>query len=442
MTSLEDHLGLREESCEEFVMTTLLKMCPFPLPICERSVDWPDTFSPSVASNGDAPRLLAALQRGRETMINELSNPRPVLASIRGALESYLPNVNLILESLNSQNTVAIKAAMTISWTGSFGGRRVVNSAIIYEVVMCLHSLAIIKYQEGCDLLSYKDHDCVRDAAKLFLSAGSIFSYLEARILPRWTKSKKEASDNPELSSAICASVAHLCVCSAQQCVVFQSLRSGKSTSGVIAKLCSAVVKSCEDSLIALNGGDRESLPCVSSSITEHLSFIKATYGALVFMFQGKAVGKGGQAIGNYREAITLLVQQGSQGGKEKHDPFRPGLPNLKLNPSLSGSITSLGNILAHLKSILDTADADNRVIYFEEVPVVTLPTPVHLANLNSMPYSPKPIGEIVQLSAPPSAKQETHLIEDENPYPTSGSSVFRSDEELARKLQQQYDQE
>lgn len=448
MPSLEEHLGLSDKDCDEFVRTTLLKMCSFPLPMCESTVNWPDTFSPSVSTSGDAPRLLASLQRDRETVISELSNPHPVLASIRGALESYLPNLNLILESLNSQSTVAIKEAMTISWTGSFGGRRMVNSAIIYELVMCLHTLATVHYLEGCELLLDKNEDGFKAAAKSFLAAGSIFSYIGVTILPRWTRSKKDTSDIPELSSTTCLSVTHLCICSAQQCVVLQSLRSGKSTSGVIAKLCSAVVKSCEESLTALKEGNEECIRCVSLSITDHLAFIKVTFGALSFTFQGKAAGKGGQAIGNYTQAIALLVQQGSQGAKEKHDPFRPGLPNLKLNPSLSESMASLGNLLLHLKSILDTAESDNKVIYFEEVEVVSLPAPVHLASLNSMPYSPKPVGEVVIFSESSSTKEERHQTEVEN-NPGAGDTVFMSDEstlqndeELARRLQQEYDRE
>jgi hypothetical protein len=446
MAALATDFSVNEEESEELVRSMFLKVTSVPLPAMEPTINWPETFSLSPSHNNEAHNLLLSLQSRRETVMNELTNPNIVLSTAIAAVESYLPEINLLLESLNSQSSVAIKKVMRFSWTGGFGGIRQVNSAIIYEVAMLEHSLAVLHYRQGCSLVSRtNDNESIKTAAKSFLSAASVLIHLGDKVLPRWTTRSSETREVPELSSQICYGFADLCVCSAQQCVVVQGLRNG-TAHGTVAKLCSAVSKSSDDSLLSMSS-DKDAYQFISHSILEQLSFTKAVFSALAYMYEGKAKSSGGSAVANFRSASAALFQQGSKGSQARHNPLQPGLPNLRSSTQHASSISSVEILLATLRELLDTADRDNKLIYFELEPEVAIPTPILLANVTSAPYTPTPIGRIVAFFIANDMQSTTAKNETENNAILE--TVFHEklnftddDEELARKLQRQYDEE
>ena len=88
-------------------------------------------------------------------------------------------------------------------------------------------------------------------------------------------------------------------------------------------------------------------------------------------------------------------MQQGAKGAKDhKHDVRRTGLPNLHAQAKVTS--TAIEILLSSLRKLLDEAERDNSLIYFETVPEVMLPSPVLLAQTSSSPYEPAALGPLV----------------------------------------------
>ncbi len=439
-------------------------------PTVDNTVDWDATFAPSLGTEASR-KLIERLGRARGAIVADLQSPHFDSKTLIAHCNDYLPAVNLLLESLNNQSKVNITQTIVFSWTPSFGGKRRAFTAIIYEIIMVLHTLSWTHYRSGCKMTKLGSPEDLAAAAKHFLSAASVISHLGERVLPRWIRKGEDSGEEmPELHEGSCTAFAHLCVAAAQQCVVLQAVHK-KSPPAVVSKLCSAVTKCCEDSIHNFTTIPLHAYNNISSAVLEHLSLLKEGYGALSYMYQGKSKATGGQAIGNYKAAIALLVQQGAKGAKDhKHDPRKSGLPNLRKQGNATS--TAIGILLSTVRNLLEEAERDNSLIYFETEAEVILPSPVLLAQTSSAPYEPTALGPLVvfkkveenrgddsaaPILPPPGADPAALPSPSPSMFdgffgrsksngdggPTGSSSAsMKSDEELAWELQRKFDEE
>jgi len=313
-------------------------------------------------------------------------------------IQAYVTCLQLLLESLNCQQTVRLTRQLAFSWNGAYGlsdgafRQHGPQQEIIYELVMAIYCQAFCRYSVGVGLLRASS---AKEAAKAFLEAASVFQYLAEETLPRWLNRDRLPFRVPETFEHVAKMCMHLCVACASQCVVAQAMERN-SASSVLQKLCAAVVQSASDAI------DQTSKPgCgdhLDNALIEHLAFLKTFYTALAFYHAGLVAKQGALAVAYFGACVAVLRQQGKAGdaANARHNAFQPGLP--KLVGAYAPCISPIGFFLTAVRDLHESADSDNRIIYFEApIAAVDLPESVFLAKVTK--FAPPPIGIIVQFT-------------------------------------------
>ena len=255
----------------------------------------------------------------------------------------------------------------------------------------------------------------------------------------------------PEANVHVAAGFTKVCLTAASQCVVAQAFAT--QSPEMLSKLCSAVSASADEAITSFSrAGDI--FKALDKNLLAYLSFVREFFSALAFYNAGKVAEKGARAVAFFGTAVGVLRQQGKAGDTVVHNPLARGLP--KLVGTYSTCVSAIGTLLADLQELHETAVRENNMIYYEAtLHHIDMPEPRFLAAVKK--YVAMPIDGIVDFSKPVPAPTGAHASASApvsvsvSRASSTGSTtsvgsapaaVTLSDEEMARQLQEQFDNE
>lgn len=390
---------------------------------------WQDLFS--VEEGSGAHQLLQRLSHGRSRLaatLTSFSNTLFSVGEISAAAANYLPDLNILLESLDKQSSVKTRSPLLFKWIGSFTstGPPWTSTApnvsalyecpfIIFEICMVLHTLGILAYLEGTLILNdggALDEEKLKNASKSFVNSAGFFLCLGRDTLPRWVMREKLQTFPPELDEQVSLAFYHLAQASAQQCAVVAALISDRSTNSVLVMLSAAVVEQANDSLMCLSLADKKAnMKAMTSSVSMQAAFLREFFSSFCLYHHGMQIAskqKTGEAIACLTRAEELLKiqSQDPSNSKASHNPERPGLPKQCL------STAAVGKFLTLVLKAKALAVRHNDLIYQLSVPTdAPLPPGVllHKVVAFSMPGN---IDEVVSFAPPSKAPTEMNLFD------------------------------
>ena len=287
------------------------------LPRVAGGLNWVDTFD--VLPESEAFALLERLQSGRSHVVAALGRNAddrapPDVVQMSNSLLEYLPEITAVLESLDRQGKVVTRKALSFEWAGSFGEAPSLFKClfIIFELCMVLHSLGVLSYVHGANLVALANSASVdalpllKDASKAFLASAAYFRCLGAETLPRWVRRDGLTRFPPELDEHVAMAFAHLGQAAAQQCSVVAAAL-GKTKHSLMAKLCAAVVQEAEDCLRCLQAADPR-CERVSRALPTQAAYLRELFGSLALLHLGQDLAeanKCGDSIATIREGVA-----------------------------------------------------------------------------------------------------------------------------------------
>lgn len=195
----------------------------------------------------EARQLLLLATRNRERLVESLSiegnpvDPRNAIA----AVESYLPSVWKIQESLeySSSARIELNQKLEFTWTSVLNTKNKTwtNDVFVYEVCMILVIRALAHYAYAKNLTiqaSTVDADQAKtyivDASKQLRIGAGLLQFVAKQMLPRWLGKPEDSP--PEVSIPLISCLSQLFLCTAQRLTVINA-KLKQTSHRIIAQL-------------------------------------------------------------------------------------------------------------------------------------------------------------------------------------------------------------
>lgn len=135
--------------------------------------------------NEETSQFISSLNSARSNMLHNLSIDCNIELKLL-TLETYLPIILKLLDSLLAQSPVEINRTLMFEWKGSLSVADTFNlyPEIIYEIIMVLHTKSILHYIIGYEYA--KQVLTISNAGQQFLAAANTSDYLSNSIIPKW----------------------------------------------------------------------------------------------------------------------------------------------------------------------------------------------------------------------------------------------------------------
>ena len=338
----------------------------FRLPACKHSTDFQRSFQSSAAHHPESRELVEQLTARRARVAHVLSAATEVgLAEKVEAVLQYLPPLFSLFDSLNRQDRVPLDVQLVFEWRGAFCFSPETFTKfpeVIYEVLMTLHTLAILHHCQAWEALSSSFMSNISYAGQQFLASAGIMEYMATDLIPMWLSSASPSVRPAETDVNVCLCMKELFTAEAQMMCCIKAAPS--SSAGVMTKLAVAVIRLIDKGIDLLRH-----VPTVRLGFDTDVAFYnRGFYSAIVYYYQAEAARAKddtcGVALGYYREARGRL-----------HDlcnvPFATTKVSLfskyaPLMPALRGGVNQLTSLIATSSS---AAERDNSLIFFQAVP-------------------------------------------------------------------------
>lgn len=296
-----------------------------------------------------------------------------------------------------------------------------IHSAMLYETSMLLAGRAMLLNEDAWDAVHGGTVDAKRASERLRSAAGTL-DYLQNKLEEGgWSEALQciVGPDTTPVELLGAKAFRDIFLAQAQQFAIAQAVIDGKAPASLLCKLCLGVVHNLEIAVSALRADPAIKYGKITGAhgtanqacpLTMFLAFQITLFKALANRFAAAdawAKADYGTAIGYQQRAATLL--------RERADISSPGLPPTVGQLGLvDGDLTSLRNEVAQtLKGYL----SDNNSVYFSAVPAEDAlpPLPKHIVMMKPTPLVEP---DIAPMALEPGGK---------------------SDEDLARELQEQF---
>ncbi|KAJ1419006.1 BRO1-like domain-containing protein [Ochromonadaceae sp. CCMP2298] len=440
-----------------------VRMFVFALPTC-RPFDLGVCYASSTGTE-DSAAFVQALGKSRmevSILLNNMSSLEDKLAS----LNTYLVHA-LRLHELYTRSPESVKVDRDPEyiWRGcmTLPTEQILRTNdVLYEVMMLLHTKALVLHNLAKSLVDTDPLAFVADAGKHLLEASSIMTYLGDNISSdKWKRSFSRRLPNPrELNEHICYALAATFKAHAQA-LSFAKTLSASAPDSIKARLCVGVSSTCAAAMQSLSQAEG-GLPA-SSALTTHLHCTRQLYLAMAHYHQAQAYlekKEVGNSIAYCRTARSHLAEQAKA---VKIAWTAVGLPKTA-SRELGPMLVYLGEVIAVTDK---AANQDNNFVYFQVTPgpTETPPLPLEASVMNPPRYAEPPQAQDLQLVYVPkksvmsqfssvfswgsSAKKEPEDKADGAPAPAAESAPapapapdapMSADEAYARQLQLQFD--
>jgi hypothetical protein len=348
--------------------------------------------------------------------------------NIVSATSRYIPNIHQILLTCRVQpESAQLDARLIFEWSSGIEAKNrfFKSEALMYELVMCICTEAIATAGVGTDECTSGDFTA---ACKEFRKAAGIMDHLANVQLPQWLSKQGVADESlpAEAKIGTCEAFKSLYLGIAQQMAVATVLNKKDKTPSwsLLAKLGLGIAELFEEFVSVLRSKEALVKSRIDPDFFVLMAFqiqlqksLSSYYHARHYWEEERDFGIG---IAMMSKAIDMLRTRDSPTGR--------GLPEIRKGSPLVAIEKDLIEVKKHMNIVLQDWEKDNSKIYFEKVPL-KLPVDKVLSQ-----------GTIF-------VKVEEYTLEDVEPVPLilteSAQTKLRasevaSDEELARKLQEQ----
>eukprot|EP01038_Epipyxis_sp_PR26KG_P009082 gene9082-12248_t len=473
-----------------------VQMIDIHLPRATNTTDYRRSFRSSI-SDKSATDLIEKLIITRNNFVAQLNSKDEIMLKIQ-TVDEYLPTLCHLIDSVTQQaengNKIHPDVDLQFEWNGSLCLETdyYKSNDIVFEYLMALHSKAFLHYKHAYHLISTEPVSFAGEAAKNLLLASSIMSFMANSIENKWPHTGFVINKhNPaEVSIKVCNAFSIYFKSCAQAISVVKAFGSATQTPpSLMARLCVGVMNSSIQSINEFNG-----IPSAlysNNMMQMQLSVRKEFFTALACSFLAQSAydkKEVGLAIAYCIASKNHLVEH-----TKNYTLNTPGLPKF------TGIFTCFGLastfINKRLNQVQSTADQDNKFIYFQTIPSTNqlpdMPTEASLMNpgvyenpkcdlpIATFVYRPPPKLSVIQSFASlfikassdnstdkadqeklAQAEEELNLkLKAENDsfqqlaritspamyqekIAQSSTEIIKSDELLAKELQQKYDLE
>lgn len=348
-------------------MKTCSRLVSFRMPICKPTTDFTASFKSSIGSP-DAAQLVQSLTAARSEVISTYQSNSTIEMKIK-AVESYIPYLYRLLESMNATQKLTLDKELTFEWLGAISnkGEYFKSHDVLFELIMVLHTKAIFHAIAAFNLVTVDPVTFVTESGKHLLEAASIMNLLAGNISSgTWKRQFNRRLPNPpEACEHVCGGMALMFKGQAQSMAFVKSTTSGAAPATIKARLAVGVINTMTGAFNTLCGAP-EGLSLYSDYLT-HIHITRQVYAALAYMHAAQAYidkTEVGNAIAFCEAAKSRLVQQKAN--------VRPVWSAAGL-PKFTGSYVELGYAAAYLTDAINQmqkqAEQDNKFVYFQPVP-------------------------------------------------------------------------
>lgn len=196
------------------------KLCQFRTPDIKESFDFEQCF---YCSAGDESILefVKGLTRSRERMKHALESTSMNAISVLADIDSYVPLLWQLLDSLDRQDPVKVETPLRFIWKGSVvrGYPKLdgtVYSDVIFDLIMSIHCKGLATANVAAEIAD-SDPSSINTSAKYLREASAIMKYLASTLIPRWHTKLNYRHIPTEATSEYCDYLADLFSASSNQ---------------------------------------------------------------------------------------------------------------------------------------------------------------------------------------------------------------------------------
>lgn len=377
-------------------------------------------------------KALKSADTNRNYLVKSLSSKSKNVPhkTIQTAATRYIPSVYQILLSCRVQpENAQLDARLVFEWSSGIETkvRFFKSEALMYEFVMVLCTQALATAGNGSD-------ECLvgkfTDACREFKKAAGIMDHLCNVQLPQWVAKSGDADDSlpGEARAGTCEAFRSLYLGMAQQMAVATVLNKKDKIPNwsMLSKLGLGIAELFEEFVSVLRSKDA----LVKSRMDTENFFVLVSFQiqlqkSLSFYYHARHYWEDerdfGTAIAMMSKAIGML--------RTRESPTSGGLPPIAKKSPLKAIENELEVVKKHMNVLLQDWEKDNSKIYFEKVPK-KIPVEKVLSQgtilMKIEEYTLDPVDPL-PLVLPKDAKRMN-----------ARASEIASDEELARKLQEE----
>jgi hypothetical protein len=337
----------------ENICRALVRLLAIARPRMNRKVEFTSCFHHSMTEA--AFELLTNLTHKREAVqIACRFGTTTLLPDQLVAVDAYLSDLWILINSLNGQPQVRLDRPLRFDWsTYMYTNKKEMNASsagMSFELMMTMHLKANLHYHLARSLVE-ADYRDVAEASKHLAQAAGLLSYLEVSL----SAGTADWAERPcEMKGQHCAFMRKFYHTCAQQMFAARAIQSGNA---LAAKVALAVSTMMAESMVLVPSTGYEAL-------FEHVGIMRDFYHGVSYKLRAEALAaktETGQAMGCCNFALIGLTKQ---TGK-LYNPFHRGLPKIIAEP-LSSGVTEL---VGQVRAVHAAAARDNNLIYFHPVP-------------------------------------------------------------------------
>jgi len=368
----------------------------FRIPIPKDSVDFKISLK-SCLQVVEVAEFAEILTSSRRALVSSLQGREDSADQSLEILNPYLENLLRFSKSIDLSTSAAGEDIFKFDidpiyeWRGHLTGESLFfgTNSLIYELIMVLHTKAILYHQKARNLIALDVISQLAEAGKHLLTAASIMNgicrYLTTEILP--AKLNNKVQNPPEVYHSVCLSLYHYFRGSAEAMSTVKALTTPSTPLQLKSRLALGVMNSAVSALSYIS-----TVFTASNSnylFLVHLAAVRELFAAIAFFhlaesyMDKKEVGiamayctAAKPHLNVQQRAVFCLTEQGM--------------------PSCSHLPAATSYLILCLDSVYSTAERENRFVYFLQVPTTQqLPAlPPELSVMNPAPYTEPPVAK------------------------------------------------
>ncbi len=270
-------------SSDNPLISSVSRLVVFRTSLTKPTVNFAQSFH---SSSGEilAHELVTALTNARyevQTHLGTSDSPKPIL----DAIDNYLPLLWHFFSSLENQPPVKIDTPLIFEWKGAISINAIFCAYpdIIYEIIMVLHTKAILLSNYAAEIL-LSDIAASNQSGKCFREASGIMSYLSGHLIPRWQSSN--IGKPLEVQSEMCRFLSSYFDACAHQMAIIKSM-SINSPPAVLSGLCIAANfnMSCALDILNMNYSEEIRINNIDTNLQVHLGFMREYFMSLAYYY-------------------------------------------------------------------------------------------------------------------------------------------------------------
>lgn len=422
------------------------------------------SFASSFRTTGTHPgtrKVLLKADDARKSLDQALGAKKVSSERLVADARRYIPLIHQILLSCKVQPEVArLDERLLFQWTSGLEKESKVykSEALMYDLVMAIVCEGMGRAGSATENSIAGDFAA---ASRDYAAASGVFAFLANDQLPKWiAKGSKVDEDSLPLECSVNVTKALQTLFAAngqQMAIATVLIKKGVPNYSLLAKLCLGVHEQLDSFVGSMRKDAFALMERMEEAFFTLMAFQIPLHKSLSLYFQARSEWD----KMNYGIAIALL-SEATVTIRTRATDASPGVPDVAKIKALKPLHSDLEDLREHMQKLLTHWETDNSKVYFENVPQV-VPAESKLQEGLKMsktePYNLEDVDPLLLIlpeendssraasslpppPGPPPPTAEWTPMPPPGPPPGSPPRIERSDSDLARELQRQWNME